>query len=137
MSGEEKYIKIPLINTIEGISLIEEGVFTNYKVIYHNKINGHTTKKIYAYKVKDDTMRPRICKGDIIIFEKTKKVDNGDTCVIKIANEEGIVRKVEKYNEHIILKPLNLEYSPTIYKKEDLNKIIKVIGKVITVIGEI
>lgn len=25
MSGEEKYIKIPLINTIEGISLIEEG----------------------------------------------------------------------------------------------------------------
>ena len=64
-------------------------------------------------------------------------MDNGDTCVIKIANEEAIVRKVEKYNEHIILKPLNLEYSPTIYKKEDLNKIIKVIGKVITVIGEI
>ena len=71
MKEEKEYIKIPLLNMIESMDLIEDRLVSNYKIIYHNNTRKFLdTKKLYAYKIKEDTMKPRICKGDIIIFEK-------------------------------------------------------------------
>ena len=135
MSDKEKYMKIPLIKSIETIKQIEEGNLSDYDTIYYNNINNfYNTTEFYAYKIKDNTMEPKIYKKDIVIFEKTQIFSNFDICVVKIANEEAIVRRISKSNGYILLEPLNREYDTTVYKEEDLNKIVKIIGKVITLI---
>ena len=82
-------------------------------------------------------MEPKISKNDIIIFEKEEVFSNLDICVVRIANEEAIVRRISKSNGYILLEPLNREYDTTVYKEEDLNKTIKIIGKVITLVRKI
>ena len=137
MGDKEKYMKIPLIKSIETINQIEEGNLSDYDTIYYNNINNfYNTKEFYAYKIKDNTMEPKIYKKDIVIFEKTQIFSNFDICVVKIANEEAIVRRISKSNGYILLEPLNREYDTTVYK-EDLNKIVKIIGKVITLIRKL
>ena len=75
-------------------------------------------------------MEPKISKNDIIIFGKRMKYfSNLDICVVRIANEEAIVRRISKSNGYILLEPLNREYDTTVYKEEDLNKTIKIIRK--------
>ena len=138
MENREKYIQIPLIKSIEAIKQIERDEFHDFDVIYFNNINNiYNSKKFYAYKIKNDTMEPRVSKNDIIIFEKRELFSNMDICVIRIANEEAIVRTISKSNGYILLEPLNREYDTTVYKEEDLNKTIKIIGKVISLIRNI
>ena len=138
MNNNVKYMEIPLIRSIDSIKRIESGELSNYDTIYFNNINNFkNTKKFYAYKIKDNTMEPRINKKDIIIFEKKTTFSNLDICVIKIANEEAIIRRVSKSNGYILLEPLNREYDTTVYKEKDLNKIINIIGKVVTLIRDI
>lgn len=138
MDNKEKYMEIPLIKSIESINQIEQGSLFDYDTIYYNNINNfYSTKKFYAYKIKDNTMEPKIYKEDIVIFETIQTFSNFDICVVKIANEEAIVRRVSKSNGYTLLEPLNREYDTTAYKDEDLNKVVKIIGKVITLIREI
>lgn len=138
MNNQVKYMEIPLIKSIDSINRIESGELSNYDNIYFSNINNlKNTKKFYAYKIKDNTMEPRINKKDIIIFEKKTSFSNLDICVIKIANEEAIIRRVSKSNGYILLEPLNREYDTTVYKEKDLNKIINIIGKVVTLIRDI
>ena len=138
MNNQVKYMEIPLIKSIDSINRIESGELSNYDIIYFSNINNlKNTKKFYAYKIKDNTMEPRINKKDIIIFEKKTSFSNLDICVIKIANEEAIIRRVSKSNGYILLEPLNREYDTTVYKEKDLNKIINIIGKVVTLIRDI
>ena len=135
MDDREKYMKIQLIRSVESINGIEEGELFDYDTIYYNNINNlYNTKKFFAYKIKDNTMEPIIYENDIIIFEKTQTFSNFNICIVQIANEEAIVRRISKSNGYIFLEPLNREYDTTIYKEEDLNKIVKIIGKVITLI---
>jgi len=135
VNNKEEYIKIPMLNSIDSINLIEGEKFSDYNVIYFNNINNfNSTKKFYAYKIKDDTMEPKICKKDIVIFEKTEKFGDSDICVVKIANEEAIVRRIIKSKGHIFLEPLNREFNLTVYKEDELNKVIRIIGKVVTLI---
>ncbi len=138
MDNKEKYMKVPLIKSMDSINQIEEGKLLDYDTIYYNNINNfYNTKKFYAYKIKDNTMEPKIYKNDIVIFETTQTFSNSDICVVKIANEEAIVRRVLKSNGYILLESLNREYDTTVYKEEDLNTIVKIIGKVNTLIRKI
>lgn len=138
MNNKGKYMGIPLIRSINSIKRIESGELSNYDTIYFNNINNfNNTKKFYAYKIKDNTMEPIINKKDIIIFEKKTSFSNLEICVIRIANEEAIIRRVSKSNGYILLEPLNREYDTTVYEEKDLNKIVNIIGKVVTLIRDI
>ena len=138
MDKKENYIKIPLIRSIDSIDRIEKEELINYDVIYYNNINNYyNTKKFYAYKIKDNTMEPKIYKKDIVIFEKKEGFSNLDICVVRIGNEEAIVRRISRSNGYVLLEPLNREYDTTVYKEDDLNQIVKIIGKVVTLIREI
>ena len=138
MNNKGKYMEIPLIRSINSIKRIESGELSNYDTIYFNNINNfNSTKKFYAYKIKDNTMEPIINKKDIIIFEKKTSFSNLEICVIRIANEEAIIRRVSKSNGYILLEPLNREYDTTVYEEKDLNKIVNIIGKVVTLIRDI
>lgn len=138
MDDKEKYMQVQLVKSIEGMNQIENGNLKNFEKIFYNDLNNfHKTKKFYAYKVKDDTMDPKILKNDIIIFERTDSFSNYDTCVVKIANEEFIVRRISRIKGLVLLEPLNREYNTTIYKEEDLNETVKVIGKVVALIRNI
>ena len=137
MNEKKKYMSVPLIKSVENIKNIENGKVQDVEQIYYNNINNlNNTKKFYAYKIKDSTMEPIMYKKDIVIFEKSERFSNNDICIIKIANEEAIARRISRTDGIIFLEPLNREYDTTIYKEEDLNKTIKIIGKVVTMIRD-
>ena len=53
MNEKEKYIKIPLIKSVESIKRIENGELHDFDIIYYNDINNsYKPKKFYAYNTK-------------------------------------------------------------------------------------
>lgn len=138
MSEKEKYIEVPIIKSVDSISKIENGEWKDFDVIYYNNVgNIQESSKLYAYRVKDDTMKPTIYENDIVIFEKKETFSNLDICVVKIGNEEAVIRRIVKENGHILLESLNRKYMTTIYEEKDLNDIIKIIGRAIGLIREL
>lgn len=63
-------------------------------------------------KVKGDSMYPKIENGDIIQVHKQTDVDSGSIAVIRLENEEFLVKKVQFGHNWIELHSINPTYPP-------------------------
>lgn len=96
------------------------------------KILGDGIKKDFPFVlfgVNDDSMEPKISKGDTIIVRIQDVVNDGEIAVISI-NDQIICRKIKKSVNGIILIPTNTKYEIKFYSKAEMNdsKIMKVVG---------
>lgn len=82
----------------------------------------------YALKVTGDSMEPVLFEDDIVIVHKQNDVENGQTAIVLIDDEEATVKKIFKYDDHIELVAFNSYYPP---KKLTHKDNFKIIGKVI------
>lgn len=82
----------------------------------------------YALKVTGDSMEPVLFEDDIVIVHKQNDVENGQTAIVLIDDEEATVKKIMKYDDHIELVAFNSYYPP---KKLTDKDNFKIIGKVI------
>lgn len=90
----------------------------------------YINKLDYFYlKVQDDSMKPKILRGDMALVKKQCDIDNGKLAIVCI-NGNGIVKKVIKTENTIELHSFNEDY-PTIIFSGVAIKDLKIIGKVI------
>ncbi len=82
----------------------------------------------YALKVTGNSMEPILYEDDIIIVHKQNDVENGQTAIILIDDEEATVKKVIKYDNYIELFAFNSYYPPRKLTKKDN---FQIIGKVV------
>lgn len=87
------------------------------------------TGDFFALKIHGDSMFPVLVEDDIVIVKKQDDFDNGDIVVALINGNEATVKKGKKSDSSILLQPLNTNYEPLIFTKEEMETIpVKIIG---------
>lgn len=71
----------------------------------------------FIVKAKGDSMEPKIMEGDLVISEKSNVAENGDI-IVCVYNDEVLIKKFFKQNEHISLISINSEKHTPIYVTE-------------------
>ena len=84
------------------------------------------------FKVKGDSMSPKIEHGDFALVKLQSDVDSGDIAVAVYDGEVGTVKKVIKTDNAIILQPLNPNYETKIYTGIELQQ-VHIVGRVMEI----
>ena len=95
-------------------------------------LHGYPPEECVLFKVKGNSMYPKILDGDKIVVHEQISVDPGDTAIVVYNNDEGTVKKVNYvYGEDWLeLIPTNPEYPTKRIEGAELEK-CHVFGKVI------
>jgi len=85
----------------------------------------------FAVRVVGDSMEPKFCEGDIVIFSPAAEVHNGDDCFIRFAmpHETTFKRVFFEPDDAVRLQPRNEKYSPTIVDGKRINGLYRAIIK--------
>ena len=84
----------------------------------------------FALRCRGDSMiRARICDGDIVFIHSQPDCSNGEIAAVLIG-EEATLKRVYKQPDAITLMPENSEYSPLVYRREQMNE-IRILGKAV------
>jgi SOS-response transcriptional repressor LexA len=85
-------------------------------------------KKIFALRVKDDSMEPEFVEGDVIVVNPNIEVNPGDFVVVESEGEEASFKQLKEYGETLVLHSLNPKYAD-IEIKEGYN--YRILGRVV------
>ena len=77
----------------------------------------------FAVRVVGDSMEPKFCEGDIVVFSPAAEVHNGDDCFIRFAqpHETAFKRVFFEPDNKVRLQPRNENYSPIIIDGKRIN----------------
>ena len=83
----------------------------------------------FAVRVVGDSMEPKFCEGDIVIFSPATEVRNGDDCFVRFTtpHETTFKRVFFEPDNKIRLQPRNDEYPPTIVDGSRINGLYRAI----------
>lgn len=99
----------------------------NNVIAFEDLVKRESIPDMFAIVAKDNTMAPRIVKGDRLIIHKQSDVKPHDVVVV-ITNGKLICRELlRREGDMLLLNPWNEKLSTEIYNSED----IQIIGKVI------
>ena len=107
-----------------------------YEMIPEFMLKGYSPDECVLFKVKGDSMYPRILDGDKIVVHEQPSVDSGDTAIVVYNGDEGTVKKVNYVTgeDWVELIPNNPEYPIKRIEGIDLEE-CHVYGKVIGFFG--
>jgi len=85
----------------------------------------------FAVRVVGDSMEPRFCEGDIVIFSPVAEVHNGDDCFVRFAmpHETTFKRVFFEADNKVRLQPRNDKYPPTIMDGKRINGLYRAVIK--------
>jgi SOS-response transcriptional repressor LexA len=85
----------------------------------------------FAVRVVGDSMAPRFCEGDIVVFSPAAQVRNGDDCFVRFAEPHECIFKRVFFEEHdkLRLQPRNESYPPQIVDAERVNGVYRAVIK--------
>jgi repressor LexA len=85
----------------------------------------------FAVRVVGNSMEPKFCEGDIVVFSPAAEVRNGDDCFIRFAmpHETTFKRVFFEPNNKVRLQPRNEKYPPIIVDGSRINGLYRAIIK--------
>lgn len=88
---------------------------------------------VIAFRCRGDSMKDLgIASDDIAIVRQQEDVENGELAVVVVNGEEGMLKRVRKFEGGIILESANSEYPPRIITGKELET-VHIVGKVLEV----
>jgi repressor LexA len=86
----------------------------------------------FAVRVVGDSMEPKFCEGDIVVFSPAAEVHNGDDCFIRFTSphETTFKRVFFEESDKIRLQPRNEKYPPMTADGKRINGIYRAIRKI-------
>lgn len=89
--------------------------------------------KLFALKVRGNSMTPEFKEGDIVIIREQEDVESGEIAVVLINGDEATMKKVKKTEDGIVLYAFNPSvYEPHFYSNQEIESLpVRIIGKVI------
>lgn len=88
---------------------------------------------IIAFRCRGDSMKDLgINSDDIAIVRQQEDIESGELAVVVINGEEGMLKRVRKFDGGIILESANSEYPPRIITGKELET-VHIVGKVLEV----
>ena len=130
MQMERSVVKVPVYGTIPAgvpIEMIEDSYIEDEEEIPSDWLKGGNT--YFCLKVKGESMMPKFEDGDTLILKQQDDCESGDYCAVSINHSECTFKKVIKRLDGITLQPLNPDFAPMVYSKE------QVINLPVTILG--
>ena len=117
--------KIPLIGTIScGAPILATQNIEEYVSIPKN------ISADFVLTCKGDSMiNARIFDGDVVYIRQQPTVDSGEIAAVLIDNE-ATLKRVQLFDDHIILQPENPMYKPLAFWGEEMNT-VRILGKAV------
>jgi len=120
---------IPILATItSGVPIFEESNIIGYGP---RPIQGSTSQGLFYLSVNDECAYGEFPKGSLCLVDRDADHKSGDIVVLMINRGDGVVRRVDFTDDHIVVIPLAI--SPACYAQSydlETNE-ITIIGKVI------
>jgi len=85
----------------------------------------------FAVRVVGDSMVPKFCEGDIVVFSPVSEVHNGDDCFVRFTepHETTFKRVFFEPDNKVRLQPRNDTYSPLIVDGKRINGLYRAVIK--------
>lgn len=114
-------VKIPVLGVVKAgyDYLAEENYIDSIEI--DSKLA--ETGELFALKVHGDSMSPVFVEDDIVVVRKQDDFENGDIVVAIVNGNEATIKKGKKTESSILLQPLNPNYEPLIFTKEEMKTI--------------
>ena len=130
-------VKIPVLGTVvAGIPMeTVENIIGYEEVAQAMAAQG----ELFALRVEEHSMEPRICEGDVVIVRKQPDVESGDIAIVLVDGSRATVKRVKKTEDGITLIANNVDmYAPHFYTNREIQKLpVQVIGKVVELRGKL
>ncbi len=95
------------------------------------------TGSFFGLQIHGDSMKPRMCEGDVVIVRQQDDAESGDVVIAMVNGNDAICKRLRKYRDGIELISNNPSYEPMFFSKEEIeNKPVKIIGKVVELRGK-
>lgn len=134
--GQNLYLHIPLYESLScGTGLFVNDHIVEYITLPESLLS--TNKEYFCqYAVGDSMINENINEGDLLIFEKTSQINNGQIGCFCIDENVATCKKFYKddLSAIITLQPANTKYAPIIVTVETMN--FHVVGKLSLVINK-
>ncbi|MFA6447429.1 MAG: transcriptional repressor LexA [Patescibacteria group bacterium] len=122
---EKMTIEIPLLGNITAGEPIE-AIEINEKTITVPKSDIRLPFQHYALRVKGDSMvEDGIFDGDIIVVRSQKTVNNGQTAIAIIDDNQTTLKKIYKERNKIRLQPANKNLKPFYRKQIEIRGVVE------------
>lgn len=130
----EPILEVPVLKAFKAKdNILDEKNIERYLTIPKDRFEH--AKNLFAVKVNDDVMRPRLYEGDIVIVDRAAPVKNADLGVFCIGNSEACIREFIKTTDGFVLNSHNPLKKPIFYSFDEIQQLpIIAIGKVVEVI---
>lgn len=134
--GQNLYVHIPLYESLS----CGKGLFVNDNIIEYitlpESLLNMNKEYFCQYAVGDSMINENINEGDLLVFEKSQIVDNGQIGCFCIDDNIATCKKFYKDDASAIitLQPANTKYPPIIVTVETMN--FHVVGKLSLVINK-
>ena len=90
------------------------------------------TGEFFGLRIKGDSMEPDIHNGDTVIVRQQEDAENDEIVIALINGNDGVCKRLKKYENSIALVSLNTNYEPMYFNNtEIMDKPVKIIGKVV------
>lgn len=116
--------------TVYGLSAAGEAIEYNDQFeIQEEKVSYIPKGTDGALIVKGNSMSPTLEDGELLFFEQTPQVENGEIAVVEIKGEAVTTKRVryDFEDEEIVLQSINPDYDDMRFKNED----VRIIGRVL------
>lgn len=90
------------------------------------------TGKFFGLRIQGDSMEPDIHNGDTVIVRQQEDAETDEIVIALINGNDGVCKRLKKYQNSIALVSVNANYEPMYFTKEEVEmKPVKIIGKVV------
>ena len=124
-------IRIPVLGSV----IAGQPAYAAENIIGWEEVTAKMSKqgKLFALKVRGESMVPEFKEGDIVIVKEQPDVESGEIAVVLINGDEGTLKKVKKTADGIFLYAFNpAVYEPHFYSNADIENLpVRIVGKVI------
>lgn len=90
------------------------------------------TGKFFGLRIQGDSMEPDIHNGDTVIVRQQEDAETDEIVIALINGNDGVCKRLKKYQNSIALVSINANYEPMYFTKEEAEtKPVRIIGKVV------
>jgi repressor LexA len=132
LSSSSNAHRIPIFSCVHaGVPLEAIDDIMDYEEIPRELTSGG--REYFGVVVKGDCMADEYREGDVCIVLKQPDCESGEEAIVYVNGYDAELRKVVKLPEGILLQPLNPAYEPVMYRYDDPEHPVVVLGVVVEI----
>jgi len=125
-----KFLQVPVIGTVKaGPNGIAYEEFLGFEFIDADMFKN--CEQCFFLRVKGDSMEPEIKEGDLALIRRQADVESNSLAVVIVNGEEGMIKRIIKRPNAIVLQSINQKYEPIVITP---GMEFRIVGKVISVL---